>query len=352
VFAFFVWLQFVRINHMKLLITGGAGFIGGNFVHYWHKTHPEDTLVVLDKLTYAGNLATLESVKNAITFIEGDICDENIVEEAMSGVDCVVHFAAESHVDRSIHDPYIFTHSNALGTHVLLETARKLKISRFHHISTDEVFGDIPLEETWKFIETTPYKPSSPYSASKAASDHLVRAYFHTFGLPITISNCSNNFGPFHYPEKFIPRSIIRLMNGENIRLYTPGNQVRDWLHVTDHCRAIELILQKGTIGETYCIGGLANGISNIEVAKKLLKIMDLPEERIELVTDRPGHDVKYDIDWSKINKGLGWQPLHSFDEWLTQTVDWYKTNQAWWEPLVEESENFYKTKGEQVIQK
>lgn len=335
---------------MKLLITGGAGFIGGNFVHYWLKHHPEDELVVLDKLTYAGNLSTLESIKDQITFVEGDIADEQIVTQAMSGVDCVVHFAAESHVDRSIHDPYIFTRSNALGTHVLLEAARQLRIKRFHHISTDEVFGDIPLDESWKFNETSPYKPSSAYSASKAAADHMVRAYYHTFGLPVTISNCSNNFGPYHYPEKFIPRSIIRLMKGENIRLYTPGNQIRDWLYVEDHCRAIEAILQKGNIGETYCVGGMAKGISNHEVAKQLLAIMNLPEDRIELVTDRPGHDVKYDIDWTKINKELGWQPEHSFNEWLEATVEWYKNNEDWWKPLAEESEAFYKIKGEEIL--
>lgn len=335
---------------MKLLITGGAGFIGGNFVHYWLKHHPEDELVVLDKLTYAGNLSTLESIKDQITFVEGDIADEQIVTQAMSGVDCVVHFAAESHVDRSIHDPYIFTRSNALGTHVLLEAARQLGIKRFHHISTDEVFGDIPLDESWKFNETSPYKPSSAYSASKAAADHMVRAYYHTFGLPVTISNCSNNFGPYHYPEKFIPRSIIRLMKGENIRLYTPGNQIRDWLYVEDHCRAIEAILQKGNIGETYCVGGMAKGISNHEVAKQLLAIMNLPEDRIELVTDRPGHDVKYDIDWTKINKELGWQPEHSFNEWLKATVEWYKNNEDWWKPLAEESEAFYKIKGEEIL--
>lgn len=335
---------------MKLLITGGAGFIGANFVHFWRKNHPEDAIVVLDKLTYAGNLSTLETIKNEITFIEGDIADADIVRQAMTGVDCVVHFAAESHVDRSIHDPYIFTRSNVLGTHVLLETSRQLKIPRFHHISTDEVFGDIPLEESWKFNETTPYKPSSPYSASKAAADHMVRAYFHTYGLPVTISNCSNNFGPYHYPEKFIPRSIIRLMQGENIRLYSPGDQVRDWLYVEDHCRAIEAILLKGMIGETYCVGGLANGISNQQVAESILEIMELPKERIELVTDRPGHDVKYDIDWTKIHQELGWQPQHTFEEWLKETVEWYKNNEAWWKPLAEESEQFYKTKGEEVL--
>ena len=335
---------------MKILITGGAGFIGANFVHYWVRAHPDDQIMVLDKLTYAGNLNSLDSVKDKITFMEGDICDPQTVEQAMTGSDCVVHFAAESHVDRSIHDPYVFTRTNVLGTHILLETARKLNIQRFHHISTDEVFGDIPLDETWKFNESTPYKPSSPYSASKAASDHLVRAYFHTFKLPITISNCSNNFGPYHYPEKFIPRSIIRLLNGENIRLYSPGNQVRDWLYVKDHCRAIDLILQKGVIGETYCIGGLANGISNIDVAKQILEIMELPEDRIELVTDRPGHDVKYDIDWSKINRELGWEPEAQFAVWLKETIDWYKQNKNWWEPLAKETEEFYKTKGEEII--
>lgn len=337
---------------MKLLVTGGAGFIGANFVLYWRKNHPEDAIVILDKLTYAGNLSTLESVKNDVTFIEGDVADPEAVRSAMEGVDCVVHFAAESHVDRSIHDPYVFTRSNALGTHVLLETARQLNIPRFHHISTDEVFGDIPLDETWKFNETTPYNPSSPYSASKAAADHMVRAYFHTFKLPVTISNCSNNFGPYHYPEKFIPRSIIRLVRGKNIRLYSPGDQVRDWLYVEDHCRAIEAILLKGQIGETYCIGGQNRGISNREVAEKILEIMNLPQDRIELITDRPGHDVKYDIDWTKIHNELGWEPQHSFEDWLKETVEWYKNNEAWWKPLADESEQFYQTKGEQLLSK
>lgn len=335
---------------MKLLITGGAGFIGSNFVNYWVKSHPEDTITVIDKLTYAGNLANLEQVKDRINFIEGDITDQQIVEQAIAGCDTIVHFAAESHVDRSIHDPFVFSNSNVLGTHVLLEAARKHNIKRFHHISTDEVFGDIPLEEHWKFTEQTPYDPSSPYAASKAASDHLVRSYGRTYNLPFTISNCSNNFGPYHYPEKFIPRSIIRLLNDENIRLYEPGNQIRDWLHVNDHCRAIDLILQKGKLGETYCIGGLAKGISNREVAELILEIMNLPGDRIELVTDRPGHDIKYDIDWTKINRELGWQPEHDFKEWLRQTIDWYQNNRNWWQPLAQESEQFYASKGEQVI--
>ena len=337
---------------MKLLITGGAGFIGSNFVHYWRKHHPEDSITVLDKLTYAGNLSSLADVKDDIEFIQGDITDADIVKKAMTGVDAVVHFAAESHVDRSIHDPYIFTRTNVLGTHVLLETARQLNIPRFHHISTDEVFGDIPLDQDWKFNEATPYNPRSPYASSKASSDHLVRAYHETYNLPITISNCTNNFGPYHYPEKFIPRSIIRLLNDENIRIYTPGNQIRDWLHVEDHCRAIELILQKGKIGETYGIGGMTDLISNLEVAKLLLKLIDLPEDRIELITDRPGHDVKYAVDWSKINKELGWQPEHKFEDWLKQTIEWYKQNESWWKPLAEESEQFYKNKGEQILTK
>ena len=335
---------------MKLLITGGAGFIGSNFVHYWRKNHPDDQIVVLDKLTYAGNKANLEPHLEDITFIEGDISDETTVHSAMEGCDTVVHFAAESHVDRSIHDPYIFTRSNVLGTHVLLEVARQLNVQRFHHISTDEVFGSIPLEQHYKFNEQTPYKPNSPYAASKAGSDHLVRAYLETYKLPVTISNCSNNFGPYMYPEKFIPRSIIRLLNGENIRLYTPGNQIRDWLYVEDHCRAIDLILQKGTIGETYCIGGMTEEINNIEVAKLILEHMGLPETRMELVTDREGHDVKYAVDWTKIHKELGWEPQADFKTWLGTTINWYQQHKDWWQQQATEAEQFYASRGEQVI--
>lgn len=335
---------------MKLLITGGAGFIGANFVHYWVNHHPEDQIVVLDKLTYAGNLASLEPVKDKITFIQGDICDPQIVHQAMNSADCVVHFAAESHVDRSIHDPYVFSRTNVLGTHVLLETAKQLNIPRFHHISTDEVFGDIELDEHRKFNETTPYNPRSPYAASKAASDHLVRAYFETYKLPVTISNCSNNFGPLAHPEKFIPRSIIRLLQNQNIRIYTPGNQVRDWLYVEDHCRAIESILHHGKIGATYCIGGMTEEISNLEVAKKIIAKLGLDDSRIEMVTDRPGHDVKYAVDWTKINTEVGWSPQYTFEEWLAKTIEWYKNNQSWWETLSKESEQFYQNKGENII--
>lgn len=336
---------------MKLLITGGAGFIGANFVHFWIQNHPDDQLVVLDKLTYAGNLESLADLHGEFTFIEGDIANPEIVRQAMNGVDCVVHFAAESHVDRSINDPYIFTHSNVLGTHVLLETARELKIARFHHVSTDEVFGSIPLETQYKFNEQTPYNPNSPYAASKAGSDHLVRAYGETYGLPFTISNCTNNFGPYQYAEKFIPRSIIRLLNDQNIRLYTPGNQIRDWLFVEDHCRAIEAILLKGKIGETYCVGGMTTEVSNTEVANLILQHMNLPESRLEMVTDRPGHDVKYALDWTKINHELGWEPQADFKTWLATTIDWYQANTKWWKSQAEEAEQFYREKGESVIE-
>lgn len=335
---------------MKILITGGAGFIGSNFVNYWHKYHPNDQITVLDKLTYAGNLDNLAAVKNAINFIHGDIADAAVVDRAITGQDIVVHFAAETHVDRSINNPFVFTQSNVLGTHVLLEAARKHNIKRFHHISTDEVFGHIELDEQRKFNEHTHYEPRSPYSASKAGSDHLVRAYYETYKLPITISNCSNNFGPFMHPEKFFARSIIRLLTGKNIPIYTPGNQVRDWLHVLDHCRAIEAILLNGKIGETYTIGGMTKEISNLDAAKTIIRLMGLSDDRIEMVTDRPGHDAKYAVDWSKINRELGWAPQHSFEEWLADTIYWYQTNENWWRPLLEETENFYKSRGEQVL--
>ncbi len=315
----------------KLLITGGAGFIGSNFVQYWVKNHPDDQVVVLDKLTYAGNLENLETVKDKITFIKGDICDDTAVEQAMSGVDTVVHFAAESHVDRSITGPDEFIRTNILGTHVLLKAARTAGVQRFHHVSTDEVFGQIELDDNCKWTEDSPYNPRSPYSASKAASDHLVRAYYHTYGLPITISNCSNNFGPYHFPEKFIPLAITNLLEGKKIPIYKPGNQVRDWLYVTDHCRAIDLILQKGTVGETYLVGSSHRDYTNLEVAKMIIRLMDKSEGDIEFVGDRPGHDVKYAIDFSKIQNELGWQPEAEFEEWLKSTIDWYKSNESWW---------------------
>lgn len=327
---------------MKLLVTGGAGFIGSNFVRYWVTNHPADTIVVLDKLTYAGRKENLADVGDKIELVIGDIGDVPLVMETMKGVDIVVHFAAESHVDRSIDEPSVFLTTNILGTHVLLEAARARGVRRFHHISTDEVFGHIPLESSLAFSEESPYAPRSPYAASKAASDHLVRAYHITHGLDITITNCSNNYGPYHHPEKFIPRAITTVLLGGKIPLYSPGNQVRDWLHVDDHCRAIEIILLKGRSGETYCVGGMTHDISNLEVAHKILALLHKPASDIELVADRPGHDVKYVVNWNKIRTELGWEPQHSFAEWLTVTVEWYRNNTDWWQPLRQESEIFY----------
>ncbi|PIR96600.1 MAG: dTDP-glucose 4,6-dehydratase [Candidatus Doudnabacteria bacterium CG10_big_fil_rev_8_21_14_0_10_42_18] len=312
---------------MKLLITGGAGFIGSNFVHYWVRNYPNDEIVVLDKLTYAGNLENLAQVAEKIKFIKGDICNPTDVASAMEGCGVVVHFAAESHVDRSISGPDEFIKTNVFGTHELLKAALKNKVKRFHHISTDEVFGQIPLDSKEKWTEDSPYNPRSPYSASKAASDHLVRAYYATYGLPITISNCSNNFGPMMFPEKFIPLAVTSLAKGNKIPVYTPGNQVRDWLYVEDHCRAIDLILKKGKTGETYLVGASHKEYSNLVLAKMIVKLMGQDENMIELVKDRPGHDVKYAIDSSKIQKELGWKPMYDFEEELKTTVGWYKEN-------------------------
>ena len=319
---------------MKLLITGGAGFIGSNFILYWMANHPDDSIVNLDKLTYAGNLENLVSVeKNShYTFIHGDICDPNAVQASMGGIDVVVHFAAESHVDRSIHNPAPFITTNVVGTQVLLDAALKAKVKRFHHVSTDEVFGSLDLNDSGKFNERTPYDPRSPYSASKAGSDHLVRAYYHTFGLPITITNCSNNFGPFHFPEKFIPLAITNILEGKKVPVYGDGKNVRDWLYVEDHCRAIEAVLVKGKVGETYCVGGLTKDISNLEVAHMILEKMGKDASFIEFVKDRPGHDRRYAIDWSKIHRELGWKPQHDFKTYLTKTIEWYKTHQSWWQ--------------------
>lgn len=318
---------------MKLLVTGGAGFIGSNFILYWMKHHPQDYIVNLDKLTYAGNLENLKAVeKNPhYLFIHGDICDSTVVSEAMVGVDIVVNFAAESHVDRSIMEPASFVMTNVVGTQVLLDAAVKNKVKRFHHVSTDEVFGSLSLTDTKKFDENTNYDPRSPYAASKAGSDHLVRAYAETYSLPITITNCSNNFGPYMFPEKLIPLAITNLLEDKKVPVYGDGLYVRDWLYVEDHCRAIEVVLQKGKIGETYCVGGLTEDIPNIDVVKKIIKILGKNEDAIEYVKDRPGHDRRYAIDWSKIKAELGWKPQHGFDEWLEKTVQWYKGNKQWW---------------------
>jgi len=318
---------------MKLLVTGGAGFIGSNFILYWLKKYPQDKIINLDKLTYAGNLENLKSIeKNPnYEFVQGDICDPKLVNSLTEKVDTIVHFAAESHVDRSIFDPAPFIKTNIEGTYVLLESALKNKVKRFHHISTDEVFGALELNSTIKFNDLSPYNPHSPYSASKASSDHLIRAYFDTYQLPITISNCSNNFGPYQFPEKLIPLAITNIIEGKKVPIYGDGLYVRDWLYVEDHCKAIDLILNKGKIGETYLVGGLTEDVSNLEIIKKILKIMGKDESEIEYVKDRPGHDRRYAVDWSKINKKLGWKPDYGFDEYLEQTISWYKNNQEWW---------------------
>lgn len=321
---------------MKLLITGGAGFIGSNFILYWLKNHPDDSIVNIDKLTYAGNLENLKDVegKPNYKFIHGDICDPEIIQKSMQGIDIVVNFAAESHVDRSIIEPAPFIMTNVLGTQVLLDVALKNGVSRFHHISTDEVYGSLDLNDKSKFNEQTTYNPRSPYAASKASSDHLVRSYFATYNLPITISNCSNNFGPYQFPEKLIPLTITNILEGKRVPIYGDGLNVRDWLYVEDHCRAIDLILKKGKAGETYCVGGLTDELNNLIVVKKILEILKVSEDKIELVKDRPGHDRKYAIDWSKIKNELEWEPLHGFDEWLEKTIEWYKTNENWWKRL------------------
>lgn len=331
----------------KLLVTGGAGFIGSNFIRYWLEKHPADEILNLDALTYAGNLASLHDIENNpnYRFVPGDIRDKEIIEPLVKQADIIVHFAAESHVDRSILGPEAFVETNIKGTFTLLEATRQLggRAPRFHHISTDEVFGALALDDPGKFTEATAYRPHSPYSASKASSDHLVRAYHSTYGLPITITNCSNNFGPYQHPEKFISRMITNLIDGQNIKVYGDGLYVRDWLYVIDHCRAIDVVLQRGKIGETYLVGGMTKDVNNLEVAKLILQAMKMGEDKIEYVPDRPGHDRRYAVDWDKIHTELGWEPEHSFAEWLMSTVDWYKSNEAWWRPLKEEAEKIYK---------
>lgn len=331
---------------MNLLITGGAGFIGNNFIRYWLKNHPADQVINLDKLTYAGHLSSTKDFKDNpnYKFIKGDITSTRVVDEVMSGIDIVVHFAAESHVDRSILDPAVFVKTNVLGTQILIAAALKHKIKRFHHISTDEVFGSLDLDSAEKFNEQTPYNPHSPYSASKASSDHLVRSYGDTFGLPFTITNCANNFGPFHDPEKFFPRHIIRFLNKQKATIYGDGKYTRDWLFVEDHCRAIELVLLNGKLGQTYLVGSqLEKEYSNLEIIKLLLNLTGLDESYVEFVKDRPGHDRKYAIDWSKIRNELGWKPEFDFETYLEKTVKWYKDNSWWWKPLVKRAESIYK---------
>jgi dTDP-glucose 4,6-dehydratase len=336
---------------MNILVTGGAGFIGSNFIKYILKKYPKYRVVNYDKLTYAGNLENLREVElnPNYRFVKGDIADEKRVNETIKafGITHIVNFAAESHVDRSITEPKDFVVTNVVGTQVLLQAALKNNVKHFHHVSTDEVFGTLDLKSKDKFKETSPYEPRSPYSASKAGSDHLVRAYYETYNLPITITNCSNNYGPYQDPEKFIPRVITNLINGEKAPIYGDGKYVRDWVHVEDHCRAIDLVIHKGKIGETYLVGGTADGVNNLEIVKKILNILNLGEENIEFVTDRPGHDRRYAIDFSKIKKELGWEPLYDLDRWLTETIDWYLANDWWWKPLKIKAEKFYTKKEE-----
>lgn len=316
---------------MSILVTGGAGFIGANFVLDWLAQSAEP-VINLDKLTYAGNLENLASLDGDARhiFVHGDIGDSALVARLLSEHQprAILNFAAESHVDRSIMDPGAFVVTNVHGTYVLLEAAKKHG-KRFHHVSTDEVFGALGKDDA-PFDESTPYDPRSPYSASKAASDHLVRAYFHTYGLPITISNCSNNYGPYHFPEKLIPLAITNLLEGKSVPVYGDGLQVRDWLYVEDHCRAIDLIIHQGQIGETYCIGGNAER-ENIVIVKKLLELLGKDESSIEYVKDRAGHDRRYAINFTKIKTELGWEPTVTLEEGLAQTVEWFKQNEAWW---------------------
>lgn len=318
---------------MKILVTGGLGFIGSNFILYMMDKYPSYEIVNLDALTYAGNLENLKSVENnsRYTFIHGSICNKDIVHKAMSGCDIVVHFAAESHVDRSIEGPAIFIETNVVGTGVLLEVSRELNIKRFHHISTDEVFGTLSLlNKEKKFNEETPYSPRSPYAASKASSDHLVRAYIETYNFPATISNCTNNYGPLQFPEKIIPLFITNSFANIPLPIYGEGKAVRDYLYVTDHCKAIDLILHKGKIGETYCIGGDSEK-NGLEISDTILELVNKQKTLKVFVEDRKGHDMRYAMDHSKITRELGWEPSVTFEEGIQKTIDWYKANESWW---------------------
>ncbi len=319
----------------KILVTGGAGFIGSNFIRYWLKNNENDHIINLDKLTYAGNLDSLSDViiNPNYKFVQGDICNTDLVNDLTVGVDLIINFAAESHVDRSILSSADFIKTNIDGTRVLLEAARKNGNIRFHQISTDEVFGSLSLSDP-RFNENTPYDPRSPYSASKAAADHLVRAYYHTYNLPVTISNCSNNYGPYQFPEKLIPLFITNLLRGKKVPVYGSGNNIRDWIHVDDHNRGIEMIVKKGNIGETYCLGG-GNEMKNIDITKIILSNLGFGEEMIEFVEDRLGHDFRYAIDFSKAQKNIDWEPQINFEDGLKNTIDWYKNNTDWWKKII-----------------
>lgn len=333
---------------MKIIVTGGAGFIGSNFVYYELKNHPEDEIICLDALTYAGNMETLAAALEnpKFKFVKGDIADRKLVYGLFEAEkpDVVVNFAAESHVDRSIENPEIFLQTNIIGTSVLLDACRKYGIKRCHQVSTDEVYGDLPLERPDLFFtETTPLHTSSPYSSSKASADLLVQAYCRTYGVPVTISRCSNNYGPYHFPEKLIPLMIINALHGKKLPVYGTGENVRDWLYVEDHCSAIDLVIRKGTAGEVYNIGG-HNEHSNLEVVKIILQKLGKSEELIEFVKDRPGHDRRYAIDPTKIHDELGWLPATKFADGIEKTIDWYLNHKSWWEKIISgEYQNYYK---------
>ena len=332
---------------MNILVTGGAGFIGSNFIYYIQNKHPDDRIICLDALTYAGNLKTLEVAMESpkFQFVKGDIADRETVFKLFEQdtPDIVVNFAAESHVDRSVENPGIFLRTNIIGTQVLMDACRKYGIQRFHQASTDEVYGDLPLDRPELFFtEDTPIHTSSPYSASKAAADLLVLAYHRTFNLPVTITRCSNNYGPYHFPEKLIPLMITRAFKDQSLPVYGKGQNIRDWLFVEDHCAAIDLVMREGRVGEVYNIGG-HNERSNIDVVKTILKVLGKSESLITFVTDRPGHDMRYAIDPTKINKDLGWLPTTSFDDGIQLTIQWYLDNRSWWENvLAGEYQSYY----------
>lgn len=324
---------------MKILVTGGAGFIGSNFVHHMVKQYPDDVILNLDLLTYAGNLENLREVEDKpnYKFVRGDIADRDFIMELFDRErpDIVVNFAAESHVDRSITDPGVFVQTNVMGTQVLLDASKEYGVKRYHQVSTDEVYGDLPLDRPDLFFhEDTPLHTSSPYSSSKASADLFVLAYYRTYGLPVTISRCSNNYGPYHFPEKLIPLIISRALADEKLPVYGKGENVRDWLHVSDHCEAIDLIIHKGKAGEVYNVGG-HNEKTNLEVVKTILKALDKPESLIEFVTDRPGHDLRYAIDPTKLETELGWKPKYTFETGIQQTIEWYLENKEWWENIL-----------------
>ena len=338
---------------MTILVTGGAGFIGSNFIFYWLKNHPGDKVVCLDKLTYAGNLSTLKAVMDEpdFRFVKGDICDKNLAFDLFRAEhpEVVVNFAAETHVDRSIDGPGVFLQTNLFGTSTLLEACREFGVGRYHQVSTDEVYGDLPLDRPDLFFtENTQLRTSSPYSASKAGADLMVQAYHKTFGIPATISRCSNNYGPYQFPEKLIPLMVLNALQDKPLPVYGEGINIRDWLYVTDHCRAIELILQKGRLGEVYNVGG-HNERRNIDIVKLICKTLDKPESLITYVTDRKGHDMRYAIDPAFIHEKLGWLPKTRFEEGIQKTIRWYLDNRLWWEEIIsgEYQEYYEKMYGE-----